>query len=347
MRDNLNTNRSKRAQIVSLLTGIGVVQRDALLVASIAGLVAAGGLSACDGATFGLFGGAMGSTEAAITTGTKNLVCADPQDNGAAGPFTAADVGKSIDVAGAGAAGAVLSTTIAAYVSPTSVTLADNAGTTIAATSSSAAGVCVWGWPRSVASVVPARADAAGNAVQSFLDPVTGLPKSFGGGGTPAGMSQLLAADCFKTGSFSAFASMMNNAPVGSLVLAANTLAVGKILRVRVVGRMTINTAPHNLFLRFTLNGTAVDGPSISLPVGSHVFEYTCDTYCTAVGGAGNVHSLGIIRAGLAGAALISGTGQSFVAMDTTVPITMDVRAQMTAGDNITIDSATIELAGV
>lgn len=47
------------------------------------------------------------------------------------GSFTAADVGKSIMVKGAGAAGADLVTTISAYVSPTSVNLAANAATTV------------------------------------------------------------------------------------------------------------------------------------------------------------------------------------------------------------------------
>lgn len=45
--------------------------------------------------------------------------------------FTSADVGKRIVVAGAGAAAAPLITTIAAYVSPTAVTLTDAAGTTV------------------------------------------------------------------------------------------------------------------------------------------------------------------------------------------------------------------------
>lgn len=49
----------------------------------------------------------------------------------AGAPFTAAHVGKAVVVAGAGAAGASLSTTIAAIVSPTAVTLAAAASTTV------------------------------------------------------------------------------------------------------------------------------------------------------------------------------------------------------------------------
>lgn len=49
--------------------------------------------------------------------------------------FTANDVGKYIQVPGAGAAGATLVSTISAYTSATQVTLADNAGTTLSAVS--------------------------------------------------------------------------------------------------------------------------------------------------------------------------------------------------------------------
>lgn len=47
--------------------------------------------------------------------------------------FTVADVGKVVNVTGAGASGAVLTTTIAAYVSSTQVTLSINASTTVSA----------------------------------------------------------------------------------------------------------------------------------------------------------------------------------------------------------------------
>lgn len=65
--------------------------------------------------------------DGAITTGTPNLVCATTA------PFAAGDVGKRITVAGAGAGGAMLVTTILAFVSSSAVTLAANAGTTVSA----------------------------------------------------------------------------------------------------------------------------------------------------------------------------------------------------------------------
>lgn len=73
--------------------------------------------------------GAKGDTrtviDGAITTGTPNFTSVT------AG-FTPADVTKTISVAGAGAAGVRLVTTISAYVSPTAVTLTANAATTVA-----------------------------------------------------------------------------------------------------------------------------------------------------------------------------------------------------------------------
>lgn len=63
-----------------------------------------------------------------IASGTKNLTVAGAS-------FVAADVGKMIQVPGAGAAGATLSTTISAYVGPTQLTLTANAGTTLSAVS--------------------------------------------------------------------------------------------------------------------------------------------------------------------------------------------------------------------
>ena len=59
-----------------------------------------------------------------ITTGTPDLTAASAL-------FTEADVGRTVQVIGAGVAAAVLNTTISAFVSTTAVTLADNASTTV------------------------------------------------------------------------------------------------------------------------------------------------------------------------------------------------------------------------
>ena len=66
------------------------------------------------------------SSGVSITSGSASLTV-----TGAS--FVANDVGKSISIPGAGAAGGTLFTTIFAYVSATQVTLAANAGTTLSA----------------------------------------------------------------------------------------------------------------------------------------------------------------------------------------------------------------------
>jgi hypothetical protein len=73
------------------------------------------------------------SGNCAITTATATLTCSD-------GPFAAGDVNKAIVVNKAGAASADLTTTISAFVSATQVTLAANAGTTVAS-----GGTVTWG----------------------------------------------------------------------------------------------------------------------------------------------------------------------------------------------------------
>lgn len=70
-------------------------------------------------------GGLMSSAiNVSITSGAAILTAASSL-------FTAADEGKTVQIVGAGAAGAVLNTTITTYTSATQVTVADNAGTTI------------------------------------------------------------------------------------------------------------------------------------------------------------------------------------------------------------------------
>lgn len=73
---------------------------------------------------FGAVNDAVSHSDGAITTGTRNFTSAT-------GTFTANDVGKRIVIPGAGAAGAILETTISAFVSATAVTLTATAGTTV------------------------------------------------------------------------------------------------------------------------------------------------------------------------------------------------------------------------
>lgn len=76
---------------------------------------------------YGAKGDAVQLTDGAITSGQATLTSASAS-------FVAADVGKTVSVAGAGAAGVSLVTTITARNSATSVTLAANAGSTVTGT---------------------------------------------------------------------------------------------------------------------------------------------------------------------------------------------------------------------
>lgn len=135
MRTRLPSKQTTRARVRDLLCG---QVRSADLVSRIAAMVAADALATIDPATFGLFKNNRGSDVASIALG--NVALLDPDQ-----PWTAADVGKPIHVAGAGAAGGVLVTTIASIVSAGEVWLADAAQTAVVAAVNSAGGLAIWG----------------------------------------------------------------------------------------------------------------------------------------------------------------------------------------------------------
>lgn len=65
------------------------------------------------------------------TTADGAITAAGPNLTSATAAFTTSDVGRTVAVTGAGAAGAVLYATVSTYVSATAVTLDTNAGTTV------------------------------------------------------------------------------------------------------------------------------------------------------------------------------------------------------------------------
>src|SRR4051812_28389111 len=136
MRDPLNTARTRRYAIGCILTGKQV--RTAADVAAVAAFVAASSLVTLDGATFGLFDSPVADDSVAITSGAAVLTSAN-------NPWVAGDVGKAIDVQGAGVAGATLRSRIKAFTSAGQVTLWDNASTSIVPTATSTVGLAVWG----------------------------------------------------------------------------------------------------------------------------------------------------------------------------------------------------------
>lgn len=136
--DQLDTPRKYRQMLVDILTPPR--ERSADIVASVALCVAAGSLDEIDATTFGFFANAAGSNACAITAADNTLTSAD-------NPWTSDDVGKLIDVQGAGTDGATLRSAIAAYTSPGSVELVNAAQTTVEASKTSVAGAAIWGNP--------------------------------------------------------------------------------------------------------------------------------------------------------------------------------------------------------
>jgi hypothetical protein len=136
VRDLLLTPRTRRAQLIDILTPAR--PRDASIIAGVARAIAAGSLTTIDAETFGCFSDAAGTSNAAITAGGTTLT----SDTGT---WSAGDAGKPIDVAGAGAAGATLRTSIASFTDTDEIELADAAATTVAPSKTSAGGLAIWG----------------------------------------------------------------------------------------------------------------------------------------------------------------------------------------------------------
>ncbi len=154
MRTALETAQTNRARVRDLLCG--TVPRTAAAIAAASAIVTAWSLTAINATTFGAFAeGLAGNDVCAITATDKTLTSADL-------PWTAADVGKIIHVAGAGTAGGTLVTRIASYTSAGEVELADAAVTTVAPSTTSAAGLAIWGLPQndiSASAVLPTGGD--------------------------------------------------------------------------------------------------------------------------------------------------------------------------------------------
>lgn len=158
-RDALETPRTCRYRIASLLSG-GRTVRDAELVAAINAQVTKGSLAAIDASTFGLFANARADASCSITSGAAVLTALN--DN-----WTSADVGKLIDVAGAGSAGGTLRSRIKTFTNSKSVTLWDNAATTVAASKTSAGGLACWGDELTATTSTPVNANSGGTQQQS------------------------------------------------------------------------------------------------------------------------------------------------------------------------------------
>jgi hypothetical protein len=114
-------------------------QRTPTVLSTWASLETKWGLVHTDSSTFGWLASAKATNVVSIVSGSKNM---------AAGIdcWTAADVGKTIHVQGAGTAGGTLVTTIATFSTARTIVLSDAAVTTVSATKTSKGGIAAWGF---------------------------------------------------------------------------------------------------------------------------------------------------------------------------------------------------------
>lgn len=139
-RTPLASAQTNRQAIVDVL--VGARQRTAQITDAIAALIAQQSLTALDAASFGQFNNPTGSNVCSIAALGTDLTSTETDS---ARLWSADDIGKSIDIQGAGPAGATLRTTIADFADPNHVIVADAASTTVTASETSAGGIAVWG----------------------------------------------------------------------------------------------------------------------------------------------------------------------------------------------------------
>lgn len=266
MRTALETKQTARARVRDILVGARV--RTAALVTELAAYVTGAGLTTIAADTFGRFNAAAGNDVCSITAGLKVLTSTD-------NPWTAGDVGKAIDVAGAGVAGGTLRSVIDHYTGAGSVTLRDAAATTVAASVTSAGGLAVWGYPYSLALAASPIQNEAGDDLQSLSPAVAG------------GAGRSLSADLspvFNICDFGAVAGTTDSGPAIAAAIAAAVAAGGGV--VYVPPGIFTHTAPIALAPAVTLRGAGCmastlksahtgDGVSMTSPINSSTAVYT------------------------------------------------------------------------
>ncbi len=184
MRDPLNTKKTRRQIVVDVLTGKHV--RTASDIVEATRQISLGSLTAIAVDSFGLLDSAKGINDCNFFHNDTNLY--SPRG----GTWVAGDVGKTVDIQGAGTAGATLRTTILSVNGGgDGVVVADQCVTSLnGATSNAASGICIWGWPLNLSSKAPPQTsadgtsetraaslsddlDAGGNAITDLADPAS------------------------------------------------------------------------------------------------------------------------------------------------------------------------------
>ena len=140
---------------------------------------------------------------------------------------------------------------------------------------------------------------------------------------------------------------------VGTLTLAANALAEGRTIRIRVWGVLSsLGVLPGNLTLKVKFGSTVIASTgAVALTTGlsSAIFVIECDITCRSTGGSGSVMAQGkaLVTTALADISEPMSNGTSTVTIDTTASNVVGVTAQFStanAANSISGTNCTIEI---
>lgn len=139
---------------------------------------------------------------------------------------------------------------------------------------------------------------------------------------------------------------------VGSLDLLANLLTVGKSVRIKIAGFFSSFSSAGNFTIALTLDGVtiATTGATVMTNSMSNVgFELDFIITCRSVGVGGTVFGQGMFKAGTTSvnSAVVDVVATAAAAVDTTVPLTIDVTWQWgtsNASNAVTVTNAIVEV---
>lgn len=135
--DDTATPRFGRAQIIDIMTSRK--QRSDEITSFVNTLGVKHSLAVIDPVTFGFLKDAAGDNMIAVGAGGVTVTSAD-------NPWAAGDVGKTIDIAGAGPGNTTLRAAITVFNNAGSVTIDTAASVAVVPTVNSSAGHAIWGW---------------------------------------------------------------------------------------------------------------------------------------------------------------------------------------------------------
>lgn len=165
-RDATYNQRTARQICVDII--IGNKQRTSVVTTQLQKQITNKSLTSFNTSTFGFLNDAVGDNRCSVS----GTALTSP-DN----PWTVDDVGKNIELQGAGVAGATHATTIAAFVSAGAVTLTAAAPTAVTETATSAGGIGIWGWSPDVQRQLTPLINSSNQPLDSDLVGAVGAQK--------------------------------------------------------------------------------------------------------------------------------------------------------------------------